>query len=70
MGIFANMTTYNQATHCIRANAMVSGNLAQTPNHILFDIFNTCDSNNGFLFGKTAAPGVNQQPQSVLRLLD
>jgi len=78
MSLFANVTSHNQATHCIRAYNLAGGNLVQSPNHILFDIFNTCDSNNGFLAnrrqntlvqGTGAQATATSQPQSVLQLL-
>ncbi|NVK87001.1 MAG: right-handed parallel beta-helix repeat-containing protein [Gammaproteobacteria bacterium] len=72
MGLFGNVTAHNQATHCLRAYNLVPSNLTAGPNHILFDIFNSCESDNGFLPNRTHGQVITPtagQGQSVLHLL-
>ncbi len=79
MSLFGNVTSHNQATHCVRAYNLVGGNLVLSPNQVLFDIFNTCDGNNSFLAnrkqntltqGNSVLATANSQPQTVLSLLN
>ncbi|TQV87757.1 right-handed parallel beta-helix repeat-containing protein [Aliikangiella coralliicola] len=72
-GLFGNITSRNQGTHCIRAFNAVASNLIQGPNHVIFDFFNACGDN---LFNQGTAGGSSLGGQStgggqsVLRLLD
>lgn len=71
-GLFGNMTSRNQGTHCIRAFNAVSSNLIQGPNHVIFDIFNTCGDNSlsqGAAEGSADGGQSTSGGQSVLSLL-
>lgn len=73
ISLFANNTTHNQATHCIRAaNFLNSANLSRTPNAILLDIFGLCDDD--LQLGERVAGAFSREqatttPQTRLKLL-
>jgi len=75
MSLFANVTAHNQATHCIRAVNLVpvgSGNLINSPNTIMFDIFGLCGDKDPIGLGSLGNRNLSQargQSHTTLLLL-
>ncbi len=71
MSLFANVSTQNQATHCIFAiNLTGASRMHDSPNDILFDLFGLCNRDDNQKFpGTFAGATATQQPGTVLTLL-
>ena len=77
MSLFANVTSHNQGTHCIRAFNLLpvgSAYLVNSPNAVMFDLFGLCDQDDPIGIGSQSGSrlvtvNANSNSQSVLNLL-
>jgi hypothetical protein len=76
LSLFANITSHNQGTHCIKAFNLFgvgTGTLIKGPNSILFDIFGLCGDDDVLGLNKKDSSGAaqaNTKAKTILELLN